>query len=173
MFRRLRAVHKWVGVFAALFLALISATGFLLAIKGKTEMIRPSTQKGAELARFSDAVSLDTAAKAAIGVGLAELKTLDDIDRIEYHVGKNVYKILSARAYHEVQVDGATGKVLSVGKRNDQMFEDIHDLTFFSEILYDWWLPVVAVGLFTLAVSGLWMFFVPVVRRWKFERTKK
>lgn len=173
MFRRLRAIHKWVGVVAALFLALISFTGFMLAIKGKSEAIRPSTRQGQKLAKLSDAVSLGTAAQAAIAVGLPELKSIEDIDRFEYHLGKNVFKVLSAKAYHEVQVDGATGKVLSVGKRNDQMFEDIHDLTFFSEALYDWWLPVVAVGLFTLAVSGLWMYFVPVVRRWKYERTKK
>lgn len=173
MFRRLRSLHKWVGVFAALFLALISATGFLLAIKGKSTAIRPDTQKGQKLERFADVIGLDVAAQAAIRVGLPELRSLSDIDRFEYHVGKNVFKVLSAKAYHEVQVCGATGKVLSVGKRNDQLFEDIHDLSFFSDVLYDWWLPVVAVGLFVLSVSGLYMFGVPVVRRWKYERAKR
>lgn len=173
MFRRLRAVHKWVGVCAAFFLSLISFTGFVLAIKGKSPAIRPETQKGQKLQRFTDAISLDVAAQAAIGVGLPELRTLADIDRFEYHLDKNVFKVLSAKAYHEVQVCGATGKVLSVGKRNDQMFEDIHDLSFFSDTLYEWWLPVIAVGLFVLAVSGLIMFGVPIVRRWKYERSKK
>lgn len=173
MFKRLRDLHKWIGLFAALFLALISFTGFVLAIKAKSDTIRPPTKKGAEMPRFAEVVTLDAAANAAFAVGLPELKALSDIDRFEYHVEKNVYKILSAKAYHEVQVDGGTGQVLSVGKRNDQMFEDIHDLSFFNDVLHEWGLPVIAVGLFTLAVTGTWMFFVPVVRRWKFQRTQK
>jgi len=172
MFRRLRTIHKWIGVVAALFLVLISATGFLLAIKDRANAIRPSTQKGQKVTGLAQVVSLDVAANAAFAVGLPELKTLEDIDRFEYNTSKNVFKVLSTKAYHEVQVDGATGKVLSVGTRNDQMFEDIHDLSFFNDFLHDWWLPVVAVGLFCLAFSGLWIFFVPVVRRWKYNRTK-
>lgn len=170
MYRWLRQAHKWVGVVACLFLMVISASGFFLAIKGNVGWMRPETQEGGAVGSLSEVVGVGPALESAVGVGLAELQGAEDVDRFEYHVGKNVYKVLSARGYHEVQVCGATGKVLSVGRRNDQLTEDIHDLSFFQELAKEWGLPLVALGLFGLSCSGVVMFFTPVVRRWKFRR---
>jgi len=95
---------------------------------------------------------------------------MGDVDRLEYHAKKNVYKILAKTGYDEVQIDGTSGKVLSVGKRNDQMFEDIHDLSFFHPVLRETALPVIAVILFVLGTSGVTMYFVPIARRRRFQR---
>jgi hypothetical protein len=61
--------------------------------------------------------------------------------------------------------------VLSVSNRNDQFVENVHDLSFFGDPVHDWLLPLVAVGLFTLGVTGTYMFSVPVFRRAKYRRT--
>ncbi len=167
MYHNLRWIHKWFGLVCCLFLALISLTGFFLALKSNLDWIRPATQKGGEMTGIGPSVSVGTALEAAFAQGIPELASPDDVDRIELHYSKNVYKVTSAKGYHEVQVDGESGKVVSVGKRADQFFEDIHDLSFFTEPARHWVLPYVAAGLFTLSVTGGYMFFVPIYRRWK------
>ncbi|MCW5936452.1 MAG: PepSY domain-containing protein [Fimbriimonadaceae bacterium] len=172
MFRRLRTLHKWVGLVCSLFLALISATGFLLAIKAKLDWVRPPTMSGGEVQSLSEVVSVQKAVDAVVALGHPEIQSIDDLDRFEYHADKNVYKLISKDNYLEAQVCGLTADVLSTGRRNDQLLEDIHDMSFFSEGANEWLLPVVAAGLFVLSVSGIVIFAVPIFRRIKFERQR-
>lgn len=149
----------------------ISASGFFLAIKGKVDWMRPKTQTGAPFDHPSQLVPVDRVMNVAFQAGYSELAELAHIDRLEYHAEDNVWKVLSKKGYREVQVDGTTGDVLSTGQRNDQMTEDIHDMSFFAEFWHEWGLPLVGLLLFFLSVSGVIMFFVPVFRRWKYKRT--
>lgn len=172
MFHRLRALHKTIGLIACLFLLVISATGFFLAMKSRFAWIRPETQSGAEMVSLASAQSLEAIAQAAYAAGSPHLKSIDDVDRFEYHVDKNVMKLTSKDGYAEVQVDVATGKVLSVGTRNDQLLEDIHDMSYFADWVHGYGLPVIALFLFVLALTGICLYFVPVFRRMKFRREK-
>jgi hypothetical protein len=106
-------------------------------------------------------------------MSLPELKSRDDIERIDYRPGKNVFKIVPHRGYHEVQVCGATGTVLNVAKRVDQIAEDIHDMSFFAENFKLYGLPIIAILLFCLGLTGICIYSVPVIRRWKYKRSKK
>lgn len=173
MYKGIRNLHKWAGLVACLFLMVISFTGFFLAIKGKVDWMRPKTQTGAEYSSISELVSVGAVMDASFEAGYSELKALDDIDRLEYHAEDRVWKVLSKEGYREVQVDAVTGKVLSKGQRNDQMFEDLHDMSFFAKFWHEWGLPLVGFLLFWLSLSGVIMFFVPVVRRWKFKKGQK
>lgn len=173
MYHRLRVLHRWIGLIGSLFLVLISATGFLLATKSTFGWVRPPESKGTPLQSLSDLVAVDLAANAAFALGIKELKTYKDIDRIDYRPKSNVFKIVSKEGYQEVQVDGSTGEVLQVGFRLDQMAENIHDLSYFSATLRTYWLPVVAVLLFLLGVTGIFLFFVPVVRRWRYRHSQR
>jgi uncharacterized iron-regulated membrane protein len=170
MFRSLRVIHKWIGLFACLFLMLISVTGFLLAFKSKFAWLRPEAMDGQEISSPGEVVSIEQVYEAALGAGYAELSEPGDIDRLEYRPKNNMFKVTSKDGYREVQVDGATGEVLSRGQRNDQLTEDLHDLSWFSDPLHDWVLPAVGVGLFTLSVTGVFMFSTPIYRRWKFKK---
>lgn len=173
MYHRLRSLHRWIGLLAALFLLVIAVTGFLLATKGRFGWIRPPEAEGGSLETLAQVVSVEQAVEAAFAVGLSELSTLADIDRVDYRPRSNVFKILSRKGYKEVQVDGSSGRVLSVANRTDQLAEDIHDLSFFGKWFHENWLPVVAVLLFGLSLTGIYVFFNPVLRRWKFKRNQK
>lgn len=170
LYHLLRSWHRWVGIVVALFLASIAVTGFLLATKGTFGWIRPPEAKGSQVEMASDIVAMGVVVNAAFSVGISDLKTLSDIDRIDYRPKSNIFKVVSKRGYHEVQVDGKTGRVLQVAKRNDQLAEDIHDLSFFHDLLKDWWLPVVAIALLAMSVTGVAVFVVPYVRRAKFRK---
>lgn len=172
MYHPTRTLHRWAGITASLFLILISATGFLLATKGTFGWIRPPEVAGAQIVHAHEIVPLSIAAEAAFALGIAELQDLNDIDRIDYRPDKNHFKIVSKRGYHEVQVDGRTGKVLQIAKRNDQLAEDIHDLSYFADWAHDYGLPAVAVLLFALGTTGIIIFTVPILRRARFRRNK-
>lgn len=170
MYHRFRSLHRWIGVCVALGLVVISITGFLLATKKTVDWIRPLERDGQKIESMAEVVSIEKAVDAAIAHGLPELKSVKDIDRVDYRPKDNVFKILSKEGYHEVQVDGKSGEVLNVAKRNDQFIEDLHDFSWFADAAHQWGLPVVALGLLFLASSGIGIFFVPVVRRWKHKR---
>lgn len=167
MYHKSRWLHRWIGIISAVFLLVIGVTGFLLATKGTVGWVRPPEEKGTKLETLAKTISLDQAAQAAFGVGLEKLSDVSHIDRIDYRPKSNIFKVLSKEGYHEVQVDGTTGKVLIVNFRTDQLAEDIHDFTFFADWMHDYWLPVVGVILTLLAGTGVGLFFTPVVRRWK------
>lgn len=172
MYHRLRGLHRWVGLISSIFLLVISATGFLLATKGTFGWIRPPESQGLQISALNEVISLEQAGEAAFALGLKELRHMKHIDRIDYRPKSNIFKVLSKDGYHEVQVDGSTGKVLSHSFRRDQLSEDIHDLSYFSDSLHGYGLPVVALGLFGLASTGIVIFFVPIARRWAFARKK-
>lgn len=172
MYHLLRVIHRWVGIVGSLFFLSMSVTGFLLATKGTFGWIRPPEMDGARVDSLARVVSVDHAARAAFAVGLPKLAERGHIDRIDYRPKSNVFKVVSKEGYHEVQVCGATGKVLQVASRVDQLAEDVHDLSFVHEGLHAYWLPVVACLLFYLSSSGIVMFSTPVVRRWRFRRSQ-
>ncbi|HRK21148.1 MAG TPA: PepSY-associated TM helix domain-containing protein [Fimbriimonadaceae bacterium] len=170
MFRNIRAIHKWIGLVNSLFLVVISCTGLLLALKKRFDWIQPPTHKGEVLANLNEVVPIGKAADAVFAANVPELKSMEDVNRFELHVDKNVFKVTSKEGFKEVQVDAKTGEVLSVAQRNDMMFEAIHDMSFIHESLHTWVLPLVAISLFLLGVSGAYMFSVPVFRRWKYRQ---
>ncbi|MFM9874036.1 MAG: PepSY domain-containing protein [Fimbriimonadaceae bacterium] len=173
MYKGIRNLHKWAGLVACLFLMVISFTGFFLAIKGKVGWMRPDTKSGVGYGLAADLLPVGFVMDSAFAAGFPELAEEKHIDRMEFRAEEGVWKVLSRDGYREVQVDAVTGKILSKGQRNDQLFEDIHDMSFFATFWHEWGLPVVGFLLFWLSLSGVVMFFVPVVRRWKFNQGKK
>lgn len=173
MFRKLRTLHKWMGLALAVFLFVIAATGFVLSNKDRWEWVKPATRPGAEREAWASIITLERVAASAIGAANPEIRSEGDIDRIEYQASKNVFKVRSKDGFAEVQVCAATGDVLATGQRWDQFAEYVHDLRWFHPALRDYVLPVVAIGLAGLAGSGVNMYVIPVLRRRRFERRKR
>jgi uncharacterized iron-regulated membrane protein len=173
MYRGTRQVHKWIGIVLALFLALIALTGFLLAIKGRVAWMRPPEATAQTVESAEEVISIAQAVDAVLALERPEIRSVRDIDRIDYRPRRNIFKVLSREGYLEVQVDGRTAEVLSTSFRGDQLVEDIHDLSFFAEFAHALLLPFVALGLLALSVSGIVIFGTPVFRRWQFNRRKR
>jgi uncharacterized iron-regulated membrane protein len=165
MIRGLRGWHRWTAGIFALFLFITGTTGVLLALKNHFGELKTPMAKAEKVQSEDELVSMDTVVKAGIATGIPELKSLSDIERIDYRPKQNVFKVVTHEGYKEVQVDGKTGKVLSVTIRRDQFIEDIHDFSFFNDPLRNYWLPIV--GLAELLLIGTGVSMLLVVQRRK------
>ena len=156
--------HKWVGLTVAAFLLLIAVTGFLLLLKKDFAWIQPPTQKGTkgEMAAF---LSIDEAWKRVEATGHPDFRTRDDVDRIDVRPSKRVYKFRSEHNHTEIQVDAITGAVLSTDSRTSDVLEALHDGSWFAEPVHDYWMPLVAIGVVFLSLSGIWLWLRPIFSR--------
>ena len=158
-----RLIHRWGSILIALPTLCVLLTGVVLQLKKQSSWIQPGTQKGVERApTLSFAQILETAQS----VPNAEIRSWEDIDRLDVRPEKGMLKIRSKNRW-EVQLDAATGEILQVAFRRSDLIESLHDGSFFS----DWtkmliFLPT-AVVLVVLWGTGLYLFFLPQLAKRK------
>lgn len=164
--RAYRKLHKWVAVPLMLFMFLVGATGILLGLK-KPLALLPDTQKGQSVQShewMSMASLMQKATEAAQNEKEAELV----IDRIDLRPDKGIAKFTFKKSFFEVQVDLTTGEILSLGTRESDWIEKLHDgsiIDFFagwkvegSKYVYS---TLLGVGLVLLSLSGFYLWWNP------------
>ena len=152
-----RKLHRWGAVVVAIPLALVIATGLLLQLKKDIDWIQPREMTGVG---GPPTVTFRSLLEIASGAEGAQITTWDDVDRIDIRPSDGVAKVRS-RAGYEVQIDTATGEVLSVARRRSDLIESLHDGSFFG----DWaklgvFLPAGAI-LLALWLTGIYLWVLP------------
>ena len=138
------------------------ASGILLQLKKQSNWIQPNV----EITSSSKPVMLQSYLDAAISVKEANILSWDDIDRIDIRPNKGIAKIKSKNNW-EIQIDIETSEIYSSNFRRSDIIETIHDGSFFSEIVkYGWFLPS-GILLLVLSLTGIYMFFIPILSRIK------
>ena len=138
------------------------SSGILLQLKKQSNWIQPNI----EITSSSKPVMLQSYLDAAISVKEANILSWDDIDRIDIRPNKGIAKIKSKNNW-EIQIDIETSEIYSSNFRRSDIIETIHDGSFFSEIVkYGWFLPS-GILLLVLSLSGIYMFFIPILSRMK------
>lgn len=163
LLRKFRSIHKYIGVALALFFLVIATTGILLGWKKNVETLQPKTYSG-----ISQDFSAWKSFKELGDVAILAMDTAVEnptIDRMDVRFDKGIAKVLFAEGYWEVQVDCTTGKVFSVAQRHSDWIEHLHDGSIISEGFKLVYTNILAIGLFTLALSGLWLWYGPKVIR--------
>jgi len=166
LFRRL---HYWGSILILVPILVVIVTGILLQLKKHWTWVQPPEQKGSAKV---PGVSFEAILAACRAVPEAAIQTWADVDRIDVRPGKGMLKVTAKNGY-EVQIDGATGEVLQVAYRRSDVIEAIHDGSWF----HDWaklglFLPA-AVILLGLALTGAYLFFLPLWVKWRRPRREK
>lgn len=164
LFRFLWSAHKWTGVAIGAVLFVTSVTGFLLIIKKHLDWIQPPTQRGAP-GDVADFIPLQQVLAAAFAAGHPDLRDVSDIDRIDFRPAQRVHKVRSKHHHTEIQVDAVTGSVLSVDWRPSDLIEQIHDGSFVGAFVHDYAMPVAALALGFLVLTGYYLWLSPIWRR--------
>lgn len=166
--RAARKLHRLAGIGLFVFFFVMAVTGILLGWKKNSgELIMPATYQGSspEMVSWLPLDSLSNLASAAL---LREAGLASNLDRIDVRPGKGSLKFLFEDRQLEVQLDGATGEVLSVGRRHADWIEQVHD----GSIIDDWlgiphgifkvfYNSLMGVALIIFTVTGFWLWYGP------------
>lgn len=166
--RRTRKVHRWSGISLFVFFFVMAVTGVLLGWKKHAgSAIIPPTQRGSstELAEWLPLTQLLDPDSWHLPPG----QNIDPtVDRIDVRPGKGIVKVLLKQDNWEVQLDGATGEVLSFGRRHSDWIESWHDGSAVDDLLgipngyfkvtYN---SVMGLALVVFVVTGFWLWYGP------------
>lgn len=126
--RFIRTIHHSSLALLALFFVLIIITGILLSWKNNSGgYLMPNTTTGSNV-DVSSWVSIDSIATIALNAFLHDNsdKTVE-IDRIDIRPSKGIAKVRFKNSYYEIQIDNASGEVLSKSLRRSDFIEELHD----------------------------------------------
>lgn len=166
--RLLRVLHRWLGIPLVIFFFVIGITSLLLAWKKKAELL-PSTLETKIESRESWISPDEMIAIAMEKMDSMELSTL--VDRIDIRPDKGVAKVTFQTHFTEVQLDGFSGEVLSIGTRHSDWIEKVHDGSIVdyyfgqsetSKLIYS---SLTALGLILMSFSGFYLWYFPKVIR--------
>lgn len=164
--RTYRKIHKWLAVPLFLFMFLFGTTGFLLGWKKQTNLL-PPTQKGVQI-QADKWLTIDSLQQIAILFTEDSLNRSAIIDRIDIRPQKGIAKFIFEGHFTELQIDCASGEVLSVGQKTSDIIEKIHDgsiIDYFIKVDQDpfklAYTTMASLGLVLLSISGFWMWYNP------------
>jgi uncharacterized iron-regulated membrane protein len=158
--------HKWTGIILATLFLNLSWTGVLLLLKKDIEWVQPATHQGAP-GEVTDFAGLDAIFEVVLAQGHPAFQSLEDIDRVDFRPDKRVPKVPSVHDHMEMQIDAVTAEILHLATRRSDLFEDLHDGSFFGDWVHNWLMLAVPLGMVFLVMSGSYLWLSPVLRRRK------
>ncbi|MBL7978593.1 MAG: PepSY domain-containing protein [Bacteroidetes Order II. Incertae sedis bacterium] len=168
--RTFRTIHRITGIFLFVFFMVIAVSGLLLGWKKNSNgwLLAP-TQKGTttELREWKPLHELQAVANRTLHEKVSpELST--QLDRIDVRQDKGSVKFVFADHYWGIQLDGATGKVLLIERRNADLVEHIHDASILDryletqggiiKLLYT---SIMGLALLVFSITGFWLWYGP------------
>jgi uncharacterized iron-regulated membrane protein len=160
--RQTRQIHRWTGLALFVFFFIIGITSVLLGWKKDSTYLMPPTSRGSstELADWLPAAELLAIAQTKLTDSLGSDYSTD-IDRIDYRPGKGSVKFRFEGHLQEVQLDGATGQVLSIGARRADLIEQIHDGSIVGDTFKLVYSTLMGLATVVFTVSGFWLWYGP------------
>lgn len=162
-----RKLHRWGAVGFAIPLLLVIITGLILQIKKQWTWVQPPTQKG----QLDDSISLQDVLTIAQSDPKAEIKTWDDVNRLDVRPSKGIVKVQSENSV-ELQIDLKSRTILQSQYRRSDWIESLHDGSFFG----DWAkLSVFLLNglvLLGLWISGVYLWYLPYLAKARKKRKK-
>ena len=90
-----------------------------------------------------------------------------ELERIDIRKQKGMVKFIFEHHHWGIQLDGATGKVLHIGKRRSDFVENLHDGSIVDNALGTngyfklFYTSVMGLALLTFVLTGFWLWFGP------------
>lgn len=168
--RWVRMIHRQTGALLFICFLFISITGLLLGWKKHSQgYLLAKTQQGTTQA-LAQWLPLDSLRERAV-LYLADSisPTLSAVvDRIDVRPDKGIVKFSFQDHYYGLQLDGATGQLLSVEKRRADFIEQLHDGSVVDRFVLgggDWfkllYTSITGLALLLFTVTGFWLWYGP------------
>ncbi len=166
----LRKVHHWGSVLIMVQMGVVIGAGLLLLVKKEIDWIQPPTLVGAA----PDGVptqSFEALFAAAKAVPELEIDDWRNLARVDVKPGKGVVKFVSENNW-EAQIDTETGAVLQVAYRRSDIIESLHDGSFFADWAKLYVFFPSGLVLLVLWGTGIYLFFLPHMKKWEKARKR-
>jgi uncharacterized iron-regulated membrane protein len=165
--RSYRWVHQKIAVPSFVFLFIIAATGLLLGIKKQTGLLAPTKEGSSK--DLTTWLPIDSLSKIAVQVlhDSVDAQLSANLDRIDIRPHKGIVKFVFSDHYWGLQLDGTTGKLLHIEKRNSDLIENIHDGSILDRYLGSGegakvtYTVLMGSSLLVLILSGFWLWYGP------------
>jgi len=170
LIRTFRKIHRQIAIFLFVLFFIISITGLLLGWKKNSfGIIQAPTSKGisSDLKTWLPIDSLQTIAINTLHDSISP-NLSSELERIDARPSKGILKFVFLDDYWEVQLDGATGKVMNINRRRSDIIENIHDGTIL-DVLFNTkndqfklsYTTIMGLALLMLTLSGFWLWYGP------------
>ncbi|MCC7222217.1 MAG: PepSY domain-containing protein [Chitinophagales bacterium] len=168
--RLFRKIHRTTGACLFVFFFFVSVTGLLLGWKKHSNgLILPKSYKGTstDLKDWLPIDSLHTIACSVLHNSVSKDLSLE-LERIDIRKDKGMVKFIFIDHFWGIQLDGATGQLLHIERRNSDIIENIHDgsiLDYYfgttDEQIKLVYTSVMGLALFTFTITGFWLWYGP------------
>jgi len=156
-----RRLHRWATPFIAVTFLIVLSTGILLQLKKNLPWVQPPTVKGSGAIPGVTFAEMLATVRSDPRMGV---ESWADVNRVDFRPKDGVVKIDTLNRW-EMQIDVATGAVLSVAYRRSDLIESIHDGSWFhASAKLGIFLPS-AIILLLLWVTGIVLFIQPWLRK--------
>lgn len=167
--RLFRKIHRYSAIFLLVFFFIMALSGLLLGWKKHSgELLQAKTYQGSStnLNEWLPLDSLLTIAGSTLHDSISTDLSLE-LDRMDIRKEKGVVKFVYKNHYWGIQLDGATGKVLNISRRNSDFIENLHDGSILDrylstngliKLLYS---TVMGLALTSFTVTGFWLWYGP------------
>ncbi|MBN2237462.1 MAG: PepSY domain-containing protein [Bacteroidales bacterium] len=163
-----RKIHRFSASFLFLFFLFIAISGILLGWKKNSNgILLAETQIGTST-DLKQWISLDSLQTLAIQAHKEIHFEEGIIERMEVRPDKGIIKFSFENSYLGLQIDGATGAILSTETRRSDFIEQIHDGSIVDKAL-GWssgsfkvfYTSLMGLGLLVFTITGYWLWAGP------------
>lgn len=161
-----RRLHRWGAVAVGLPFLLVIASGLLLQVKKQVPWVQPPEQRTANPV---PGLSWETIIAAAQAHPQAQVRSWDDIDRVDVRPSKGILKVITKSRW-ELQLALDDGRVLQTAYRRSDLIEQLHDGSFFGDTAKLWIFLPVGIVVFGLWLTGLYLWLLPWLTKRKRAR---
>lgn len=167
--RTTRKIHRWLGATLFISFLIVSVSGIVLGWKKDSNgYILPKTLKGTsiDVAKWLSLDSLQSIAQSTLSDSINSSLSIK-MSRIDARPEKGILKFVFEDHYWSIQLDGATGEVLNIGKRRSDWIENIHDGSIVDDFLGTngvfklFYTSVIGLALLGFTVTGFWLWYGP------------
>ncbi len=152
-------------------LGIMVVAGLVLMLKKDISWIQPPTQRSVAPSDVAPETTLSELYAVAAAVPELEMTSWTAFDRIDIRSDRGIAKFIAENRW-EVQIDLVTLEILSLEYRRSDLFEQIHDGSFFGKGVKTFVFLPVGVILLMLWATGIWLFVEPYLKRWKRKKRR-
>ncbi|MBL7793416.1 MAG: PepSY domain-containing protein [Saprospiraceae bacterium] len=168
--RVFRKIHRWTGALLFAFFFLVAVTGLLLGWKkhsGGVLLAKSYTGTSTDLKAWLPIDSLHNLACKILHDSVSPDLSLK-LERIDIRKDKGMVKFVFEDSYWGIQLDGATGNLLTIERRRADFIENLHDGS-----ILDYYLgtsngqiklaytTVLGLALLLFTITGFWLWYGP------------